>query len=137
LLTAFGGVWSVAAPAGAATLAPPVIRESFTLLPCVGKPGHRNTLDLEGCAERQVLSSDAVIDSLNTKIFAKLGTKSQRRAFISGHGAWLKYRHSYCLSASDVYQGGSLAGIVYIDCVQAVNSAHVKELHAMLASLNP
>lgn len=35
-----------------------MIHEPFTPLPCVGAPGHRTTLQLEGCAEKQILRSD-------------------------------------------------------------------------------
>ena len=109
------GVALAAAPAGAsgghaAKLAPPVIHESFTPMPCSGKPGNRSTLQEEGCAEQQILRSDKQIDALNQKIFNALRTTSARRDLIAGHRAWLAYRKGYCLSVSDVFQGGTLAG---------------------------
>jgi uncharacterized protein YecT (DUF1311 family) len=114
-----------------------VIRESFTVLPCTGKPADRTTLQLEGCGERQVLGSDTAIDRLNAKIFARLPSAAARRDFITGHSAWLSYRRNYCLSESDAFQGGTLAGVVDVDCWAAINSAHVKELEGFLTDLNP
>jgi uncharacterized protein YecT (DUF1311 family) len=119
----------------AAALAPPVIHESFTPLPCTGAPGKRTTLQEEGCAEQQILRSDKQIDTLNQKIFTALSTNSARRDLIAGHKAWLAYRKSYCLSVSDVFQGGTLAGIVDADCTATVNGQHVSNLKTFLKDL--
>src|ERR1700759_2488686 len=81
-----------AADAHAARLAPPVIHESFTPMPCSGSPGKRSTLQQEGCAEQQILHSDKQIDALNQRIFNALHTNSARRDLIAGHKAWLAYR---------------------------------------------
>ena len=131
---------AAAAPAGAATvraakLAPPVIHESFTPMPCTGKPGHRTTLQDEACSEQQILRSDKQINVLNQKIFNALGTNSARRDLIAGHRTWLAYRKSYCLSVSDVFQGGTLAGVVDGDCVATVSAQHVSNLKTFLKDL--
>lgn len=118
-----------------ARLSSPVIRESFTPLPCTGTPQHRSTLQLEGCAEQQILRSDKQIDTLNQKIFSKLATASAQRDFISGHKAWFAYRRAYCLSVSDVFQGGTAAGVLDADCVAGVNAQHVKNLKGFLSDL--
>jgi uncharacterized protein YecT (DUF1311 family) len=131
---------AASAPAGAsgghiAKLAPPVIHEPFTPMPCSGKPGNRSTLQEEGCAEQQILHSDKQIDALNQKIFNALHTTSARRDLLAGHRAWLAYRKSYCLSVSDVFQGGTLAGVVDADCVATVNGQHVTNLKTFLKDL--
>jgi uncharacterized protein YecT (DUF1311 family) len=116
-------------------LSAPVIHEDFTLLPCTGRPSHRTTLQLEGCGEHTVLRWDAQIDSLNAMIFKNLPAASAREQFITGHDAWLNYRRRYCLSAAAPDDGGTLAGVIYIDCVAAINDQHVKELKSFLKSL--
>ncbi len=126
-----------AAPARTATLSPPVIHESFTALPCTGAPGHRTTLEMEGCAEQRILASDKNIDALNRTIFGKLFDNAARRRFIAGHNAWLGYRRAYCLSASDVFEGGTEAAVVDADCVASVSSQHVKDLKRFLAGFGP
>ncbi len=127
---------SAGASAGHATrLSPPVVRESFTPMPCSGSPGKRSTLQEEGCAEQQILHSDKQIDSLNQKIFNDLHTTSARRDLIASHRAWLTYRKAYCLSVSDVFQGGTAAGVVAADCVATVNGQHVSNLKTFLKDL--
>jgi uncharacterized protein YecT (DUF1311 family) len=126
---------ALASNAHAAKLAPPVIHESFAPLPCSGSPGTRTTLQDEGCAEQQILHSDKQINTLNQKIFTALHTNSARRDLIAGHKAWLTYRKSYCLSVSDVFQGGTLAGVLDADCVATVNGQHVSNLKTFLKDL--
>jgi uncharacterized protein YecT (DUF1311 family) len=119
----------------AARLAPPVIHEPFTPMPCTGRPGNRTTLQQEACSEQQILRSDKQINALNVKIFNALPSTSARRDLIAGHRAWLAYRKSYCLSVSDVFQGGTLAGVVDADCVATVNGQHVTNLRTFLKDL--
>lgn len=114
--------------ARATKLSPPAIHESFTLLPCRGNPGSRTTLELEGCAEHQILRTDKSIDALERTLFYRLGTASARGDLIAAARAWVRYRHSDCLSNSDVYQGGTLAGVVFADCVVARNQQRIKDL---------
>jgi uncharacterized protein YecT (DUF1311 family) len=138
LATAATAATAGAAGAGrahAAKLAPPVIKESFTPLGCSGSPGHRSTLQMEGCAEQQILRSDKQIDALNRKIFDALPSSSARRDLIAGHRAWLTYRRAYCLSVSDVFQGGTAAGVVASDCTASVNRQHVGNLKTFLKDL--
>ena len=118
-----------ATPGGAA----PVIHESFTPLPCTGAPAQRTTLEMEGCAEQQILASDRHIDSLNRSIFGRLFDAAARRRVIAAHRSWLAYRHAYCLSESDVFEGGTEAAVVFADCEAGVNSQHVKDLQRFLA----
>jgi uncharacterized protein YecT (DUF1311 family) len=120
-----------------AKLAPPVIHESFTPLPCTGAPGHRTTLEMEGCPEQQILATDARIDSLNQAIFSRLFDAAARRRFIAGHNAWLAYRHAYCLGVSDVFEGGTEASALDTSCVAGVNAEHVKDLKTFLAAFGP
>jgi uncharacterized protein YecT (DUF1311 family) len=139
-VTAAAVALGTSAPAGATTghatkLVAPVVHEPFTPMPCSGKPGNRSTLQEEGCAEQQILRSDKQINALNQKIFSALHTTSARRDLIAGHRAWLAYRKSYCLSVSDVFQGGTLAGVVDADCIATLNGQHVSNLRTFLKDL--
>jgi uncharacterized protein YecT (DUF1311 family) len=123
---------SRAQPAG---LSAPVIHETFTPMPCTGAPKNRTTLEQEGCAEQQILKTDKQIDALNRAIFAKLADNPARRQFIAGHRAWLSYRHAYCLSVSDIAQGGTEAGVIDAVCVAGINAQHIKDLKEFHADL--
>jgi uncharacterized protein YecT (DUF1311 family) len=137
LLLMAGIATAAASDPRTAPLSPPVMHESFTPLPCTGKPADRDTLQQEGCAEQQILAGDKQIDRLNRGIFAALGTTSAKRDFIAGHRAWLAYRHAYCLSVSDVFQGGTEAGVLDADCTAELTAQHVRNLREFLRDLVP
>jgi uncharacterized protein YecT (DUF1311 family) len=126
-----------ASAAHGGALSAPVIHESFTPLPCAGSPKHRTTLQDEGCAEQQILKTDRTIDTLNKSIFTKLSAVPARRDFVAGHKAWFTYRRSYCLSVSDVFAGGTAAGVLDADCAAQLNAQHVTDLKEFLADLRP
>ena len=136
-LLVLASVAALAIPAAAAAAAaappPPVIKEGFTLLPCPKNP--QTTLALEGCAEHRIVKSDAIINAKVKRIYGMLRTNAAKTHFVLGERAWLSYRKANCQSRSDVYEGGTLAGVVFANCVADVNDAHVKDLTAFETAL--
>jgi len=122
----------VALVAAAALSGPPVIRETFTPLPCPAK--QVSTLDMEGCAEKAILALDRRINDANAAIF-KLLRPVDRSTFVAGERAWLRYRRASCLTAASKYAGGTLAGLVDANCVAARNRTHLREQQALLRDL--
>jgi Lysozyme inhibitor LprI len=51
-----------------------------------------------------------------------------RPLVIAAHKAWLAYRRAYCLSLSDVFQGGSQAPVLDAQCAGGLNGQHIKDL---------
>ena len=111
-------------------LKPVVIHETFTPLPCSGAPGHRTTLQMEGCAEKQILRTDTQIDLLEAQIFPILFDNRARRDLNAAQHAWLNYRKADCLSMSDLFEGGTEAGVVDAQCEANRNGQRVKDLRA-------
>jgi uncharacterized protein YecT (DUF1311 family) len=109
-----------------AALKAPRVAETFTLLPCPGRP--KSTRDHEGCAEHRIVRSDGAINDLNARIFTRLRTERNQTRFVRAERAWLTYRTATCQSRSDGYYGGSVATIVFADCVANINRTHLKEL---------
>lgn len=116
--------------ASAAKLEPVLIHETFTPLPCSGSPSHRTTLEQEGCAEKQILATDKQINQLAVQIFPILFDNRARRDFNAAQHAWLSYRKADCLSMSDVFEGGTEAGVVDAQCQASRNNQRVKDLRA-------
>jgi uncharacterized protein YecT (DUF1311 family) len=116
----------VASTSGAAgTLAPPVIRETFTILPC----NHATTVGLEGCAEGQILATDHRLNVEVALIFRVLHNTSQRRTFVTSENLWLTYRNADCQSEASVYGGGTLAPVEFADCEVLDNESRSSDLH--------
>jgi uncharacterized protein YecT (DUF1311 family) len=117
--------------AAAATLSPPVVRETFTPLGCpASKTEAETTLGMEGCYEQAILKTDTHIDAVAAKIFSLLGSDAARRRFITAQRAWLTYRNADCASVSDKYAGGTLAGVVAAQCTSQRTKRHLVEIRA-------
>jgi uncharacterized protein YecT (DUF1311 family) len=123
-----------AVTAGYAAGGPPVIKEGFTKLPCPARPS--TTLQLEGCAEKAVLQTDAVINTRVAKIYGKL-TGSGRASFVSGEKTWLRYRRASCTAQAARYAGGTFEPVAYARCEAARNRNHAADLSVLLANLRP
>jgi uncharacterized protein YecT (DUF1311 family) len=125
-----------AGSAHAAKLSPVLVHETFTPLPCSGKPGHRTTLQQEGCAEQQILKSDAQINALANTIFPLLANDAARRRFNAAQRAWIGYRRADCLSMADVFAGGSQSPVVAALCAANRNVRRVQDLRAFRSALS-
>ncbi len=117
---------AIAAPAPAAGVTPPTIREPFTLLPCVRQPP--TTLGLEGCSEHDIVAVDKQIDGAVRVLFRLLPDDGARRDLVAAQRAWLAYRRADCLSVSDQYAHGTLAGVVAADCTAARSRRRLDDL---------
>jgi len=121
----------------ARALSAPVVGEHFTPLACSGKPAKRSTLQMEGCAEHELLALDRRVNAQNRRIFAALTTRAGRRAFVTANASWVAFRHAACTAATDNYAGGSIAPLVYVECEQRMDRGHLSELRALAAALSP
>jgi uncharacterized protein YecT (DUF1311 family) len=112
----------------AAGLAPPVIHEPFTALPCPIHPD--TTVDVEGCQEMRVLRTDRAIDREVKTIFALLPTRAARASFVAGEQSWLHYRRQSCTAEASFYGGGSGEPVAYLTCTLHRNRSHLADLAA-------
>jgi uncharacterized protein YecT (DUF1311 family) len=110
----------------AAAVAPPVILEPWTPLPCPAHPA--STVAIEGCLERTVVRSDRRIDAKAATIFRLLRRQSDRKAFVEGEQAWLRYRRRSCSATASVFRGGSAEPVVFLRCEANRNTRHLTDL---------
>ncbi|MBW4077427.1 MAG: DUF1311 domain-containing protein [Acidobacteria bacterium] len=113
-------------------IAPPMLKEDFTLLACT----QSNTLGLEGCAEHQIVALDKQINSLRRHVFSTLVVAGARRDFVRAEVSWTSYRSSLCQSESSVYQGGSLAPVAYANCLAQSDRRHLSALRQFVQELS-
>lgn len=114
---------------------PPVIKESFTPLPCPAHPS--TTLALEGCAEKGILKTDATINTRVKRIYGKLRTGSAKASFVRGEKSWLTYRRASCSAQASKYAGGTLEALAFAQCELSRNKTHITELAKFEAALRP
>ncbi|HEY7931402.1 MAG TPA: lysozyme inhibitor LprI family protein [Acidimicrobiales bacterium] len=107
--------------------APPILHESFTLLTC----DQSTTIGLEGCAEAEVLHFDALINQQRRVIFRTLVNRTTRQDFVTAETSWQRSRRLTCVSASDLYGGGSFAPVAFANCLVTLNRAHLTALDTL------
>jgi uncharacterized protein YecT (DUF1311 family) len=117
----------------AAAIAPPVIHEPFTPLPCPLHPD--TTIDVEGCQEHRVLRTDRRIDLQVKAIFHLLRTEDIRVSFVSGERSWLRYRRQSCAAEASHFAGGTAHGVAFLSCTLQRNKAHLVDLSVMRKTL--
>lgn len=110
-------------------VAPPVIHEPFTPLPCPTHPA--STIALEGCYERQLLMTDEEINKRVEVIYGILGLR-YRKPFAQSEILWLRYRRSSCLTQISNTVGGSGQPVRDAACQVARNRTHLTDLAALL-----
>ena len=125
------GVQPALAGGSAPTLAPPVIHEQFTLLPCT----QGTTLGMEGCAEHDLLRADTRIDKEVRLLFSLLFDNAARERLTKAQVTWMAFRQADCRSQSDVYEGGTQAAVEFGRCALSDDKARSGELHAFYLGL--
>ena len=117
----------------AAAIAPPVIHEPFTALPCPLHPD--TTIDVIGCQEHRVLRTDRAINLQGAAILRALRTDGARSAFVAGERSWLQYRRQSCSAEASKLAGGSAHAVALLSCDLQRNTAHLADLTAMRKTL--
>jgi uncharacterized protein YecT (DUF1311 family) len=114
-------------------VAPPVIHEPFTALPCPLHPD--TTIDVVGCQEHRVLRTDRAIDAQVRTIFGLLRTENRRSAFGDGERNWLHHRRQSCSAEASRLAGGSEHAVALLSCELRRNTTHLADLTAMRKAL--
>jgi uncharacterized protein YecT (DUF1311 family) len=84
---------------------------------------------MEGCAEREILRTDAAIVTEQRAIFSLLSGDG-RSLFARGERSWLAYREAFCKTRASSYAGGSIAPAIIGTCEAGINEGHLKTLSA-------
>jgi uncharacterized protein YecT (DUF1311 family) len=110
---------------------PPVITESFTLLPC----NKGSTIGTEGCEEHQLVTADKRIDREVSVLFALLHDDAARSRLVRAETAWFAYRQADSASQADIYEGGSESAVVAVLCATNDDKARSTDLYGFFQGL--
>ncbi len=112
------------------------------MLPCPRRA--TTTIELEGCAERELLQSDHVVDRFADVVWRRL-PRIGRARFARSERRWLAYRRESCVAETGayavgrahIYLGGSIAPVALAYCEARRNQRHIADLDAMANALSP
>jgi uncharacterized protein YecT (DUF1311 family) len=93
---------------------------------CPAKPS--TTFDLEVCGAQRTERLERAIDAEVRSIVSRHLSATARARFRRSRHAWLAYRKALCESRRDVFEGGSAARVVFIQCMADESARHLEEL---------
>lgn len=135
-----GGTPPPASPSvspSAAANALPTIPEAFSpVLPCPSSSPAQTTLQMEGCAEHQIVSLDQQITTVAQALYASMSSADAQQ-LVASQTAWIAQRHAACLKVYNKYSGGSLAPVAFANCEVTKDKARLAQLQAMQGSSSP
>lgn len=105
----------------------PVVKESFTPVPC----DDSTNVGEEGCLEKQVLDADAQVNALVKAQWDKADAQDRALLF-KGESAWLAFRQSFCAWSADQVRGGTAGPVVAAQCAADLTAQHLKDLRAQI-----
>jgi len=89
------------------------------------------TAALRICANLQFQESDSILNITYQKILKEIDTGNiniSRFNFISSQEKWIGYRDKHCNLYWEMYEGGSLQSIVYLNCLTYFSNERRGEL---------
>ncbi|MCP9752327.1 lysozyme inhibitor LprI family protein [Ferruginibacter sp. HRS2-29] len=73
-------------------------------------------MNSEAFAAYQKADSEMIM--VYKKVLKKLTDTKQKQALIQTQRNWIKYKEAHCKAIADLYEGGSMRGMIYSDCLK-------------------
>lgn len=88
-------------------------------------------IDMNFCARAGWDISDAELNRLWREVKPAADARGRGQALLDAQRAWLRYRDATCEAERDQYAGGSIAPLVYWQCMDRLTIRRNAELRAM------
>ena len=83
------------------------------------------------CASIAYQNADRKLNQVYRQLLPKLSA-SRKQKLISAQQAWIKFRDSSCEFETSAYEGGSIAPMIYSNCLADVTEQGTKDLQRYL-----
>lgn len=94
------------------------------------------TRELEACLKTELEAVAMDIERLQAEV-QQGTTVAQRSQLRSAHAAWEKYMDANCQSVTALFEGGSVRGVLLIECELRMTTGRAAEIRGILEQLNP
>jgi uncharacterized protein YecT (DUF1311 family) len=86
----------------------------------------QSEMNQEAFAAYQKADSEMTI--VYKKVLKKLTDPKQKQDLIQAQRNWIKYKEAHCKAIADLYQGGSMQGMVHSYCLETLTNERKKNL---------
>lgn len=98
-------------------------------------------LDITDCAQNLSKEADKKLNELWPKVLGIFNDNYTNASDLKdtlrqAQREWIKFRDTTCQAESNIYQGGSLANLLYVQCTCAVTESRIGDFNRMLSNIN-
>jgi uncharacterized protein YecT (DUF1311 family) len=91
------------------------------------------TININSCAKQKFESADRELNRAYSAVLKQLETyhdngPATRKALIVSQRKWVEFRDADCTARQRLYQGGSVAAEIYLDCETKHTEQRIREL---------
>ena len=133
ITTVVGGVAFLSAGTGAVTFAktPPNPTESLIAQsPNCNNPQTQSAMNV--CAGLSYQQADKNLNQVYRRLIPTLGA-SQRQKLVTAQQAWIKFRDTSCTFEKSQFEGGTIAPMIYSNCLTDLTKQRTKQLESYLS----
>ncbi|NUN66813.1 DUF1311 domain-containing protein (plasmid) [Pseudanabaena biceps] len=84
------------------------------------------------CAAQQAGDADRVLNQVYSQVIAKYKGTAQEDRLIDAQISWIKFRDLECTFAKKRFEGGSIAPMIYSDCLKRLTTQRTQGLKVYL-----
>jgi uncharacterized protein YecT (DUF1311 family) len=108
----------------------PVVAFTQSSNPCDTLNG---TIEVNACAQQTFETKDKELNRVYQTVLQQLDTfadngPATRKLLILAQRKWVEFRNADCAAGERLYQGGSAAAAIYLDCMVHHTEQRIKEL---------
>lgn len=99
--------------------------------PCLDAPGGETTAGMIACTSRELALWDELLNTAYADMMSTLertGADSRRAALREAQRAWIGYRDGECRQQALQFEGGSLARVIHVSCVNDLTARRASNL---------
>ena len=89
-------------------------------------------LELNQCADLKAKTTDRRLNKVYRQVQVKYKGNENENLLIDAQLIWIKYRDSACSFSSSRFKGGSIAPLVYSNCIERLTKQRADELESYL-----
>jgi uncharacterized protein YecT (DUF1311 family) len=89
-------------------------------------------LELNRCAALNAKAADRKLNQVYQQVQARYQDSQQTPLLVTAEVAWIKYRDASCTFSERRYAGGSIAPMIYSNCIERLTRQRTQELESYL-----
>ncbi len=87
-------------------------------------------MEMTQCSGEEYRKADAHLNRIYSNLLNSIPSEAGKQDVKTIQKAWLHYRDLHCAAARSQFEGGSMAPMVFADCMRIVTNHRIEEIRA-------